>query len=181
MSVTENLFLGRMPSRGPLVDRREARRQARAVLARVGLGSLDPDRRTSTLPLNVRQQVEIAKALARDARILVMDEPSAALQRDDIATLFSVVRDLRVEGIGVIFISHHLEEIFEVCDSAMVMRDGLGGRVPTDRPVDRGLPGARHGGRGIWTRCTPGARELSGMWCCRSTTSSGGRGSKGSR
>jgi ribose transport system ATP-binding protein len=134
MSVTENLFLSRMPSRGPLVDRREARRQARAVLGRVGLGSLDPDRRTSTLALNVRQQVEIAKALARDARILVMDEPSAALQRDDIATLFSVVRDLRLEGIGVIFISHHLEEIFEVCDSAMVMRDGL---AVESRPIDQ--------------------------------------------
>jgi len=125
MTVTENVLLGRMPSRGGLVDRRAARARAREVLERVGLGGLDPDRRTSTLGLNVRQLVEIAKALAQDARILVMDEPSAALQRDDIATLFSVVRDLRREGIGVIYISHHLEEIFEVCDSAMVMRDGL--------------------------------------------------------
>jgi len=108
MTITENLLLGRMPSRGGLVDRRAARARAREVLDRVGLGSLDPDRRTSTLGLNVRQLVEIAKALVQDARILVMDEPSAALQRDDIATLFAVVRDLRREGIGVIYISHHL-------------------------------------------------------------------------
>ncbi len=125
MTVTENLFLGRMPSKGPVLDRRTAGKNAREVLGRVGLGSLDPDRRTSTLGLNVRQLVEIAKALAQDARILVMDEPSAALQRDDIATLFAVVRDLQRDGIGVIYISHHLEEIFEVCDSAMVLRDGL--------------------------------------------------------
>ena len=125
MTVTENLFLGRMPSKGMMLDRRAAKRNAREVLSRVGLGSLDPDRRTSTLGLNVRQLVEIAKALAQHAQILVMDEPSAALQRDDIATLFAVVRDLRRDGIGVIYISHHLEEIFEVCDSAMVLRDGL--------------------------------------------------------
>lgn len=134
MTVTENLFLGRMPSSAAVVNRRAARQRARKVLSRVGLGALDPDRRTSTLGLNVRQLVEIAKALARNARILVMDEPSAALQRDDIATLFSVVRSLREEGIGVIYISHHLEEIFELCDSAMVMRDGL---AVDSRPIDR--------------------------------------------
>lgn len=125
MTVTENLFLGRMPSKGPLVDRRAAKARAKEVLNRVGLGALDPDRRIESLGLNVRQLVEIAKALAQHARILVMDEPSAALQHDDIATLFAVVRDLRREGIGVIYISHHLEEIFELCDSSMVMRDGL--------------------------------------------------------
>jgi len=124
MSIAENLFLGRMPRRGPLVDHRTARTKARKVLAKVGLGDLDPDRKVAGLGLNVRQLIEIAKALARDTRILVMDEPTAALQRDDIATLFEVVRDLRAHGIGVIYISHHLEEVFELCDRAVVMRDG---------------------------------------------------------
>ncbi|MGN6089098.1 MAG: sugar ABC transporter ATP-binding protein [Actinomycetales bacterium] len=125
MTVTENLFLGRMPARAGVLDRSNAKARAREVLSQVGLDGLDPDRRISSLPLNVRQLVEIAKALARHARILVMDEPTAALQHDDIATLFTVVRDLKAQGIGIIYISHHLEEIFEVCDSAMVMRDGL--------------------------------------------------------
>ncbi|MFG1924645.1 sugar ABC transporter ATP-binding protein [Cryptosporangium sp. NPDC048952] len=124
MTVVENMFLGNLPRRGPFIDRRTARQRARAALARVGLADLDPDRRVVTLGLNVRQLVEIAKALARNARILVMDEPTAALQRDNIETLFDVVRDLRSDGIGVIYISHHLEEIFALCDSAMVLRDG---------------------------------------------------------
>ncbi|MDQ2754978.1 MAG: sugar ABC transporter ATP-binding protein [Actinomycetota bacterium] len=125
MTITENLFLGRMPARAGLLSRSTARQKAREALARVGLGSLDPDRRVATLGLNVRQLIEIAKALAREAQILVMDEPTASLQRDDIATLFRVVRDLRRDGISVIYISHHLEEIFTLCDEAMVMRDGL--------------------------------------------------------
>ncbi|MGN6243739.1 MAG: sugar ABC transporter ATP-binding protein [Motilibacteraceae bacterium] len=124
MTVAENLFLGRMPARGGVLDRARAAREARGVLSQVGLTGLDPDRRVSALPLNVRQLVEIAKALARHARILVMDEPTAALQHDDILTLFKVVRDLRSQGLTIIYISHHLEEIFELCDSAMVMRDG---------------------------------------------------------
>lgn len=124
MSIAENLFLGRMPHRGLLVDRRTARTRAREVLAEVGLGDLDPDRKVSGLGLNVRQLIEIAKALARDTKILVMDEPTAALQRDDITTLFGVVRGLRAQGIGVIYISHHLEEVFTLCDRAVVMRDG---------------------------------------------------------
>ncbi|MFL6052593.1 MAG: sugar ABC transporter ATP-binding protein, partial [Actinoallomurus sp.] len=132
MTVVENLFLGRMPHHGPLLDRRTARARARKALERVGLGSLNPDRRVSSLGLNVRQLIEIAKALARNAKILVMDEPTAALQRDDISTLFGVVRDLREEGIGIIFISHHLEEVLALCDSALVMRDG---RVVERRPI----------------------------------------------
>ena len=132
MTVTENLFLGRMPHHGPVIDRRAARARARTALERVGLGSLDPDRRVSTLGLNVRQLIEIAKALAHNAKILVMDEPTAALQRDDIATLFGVVRDLREQGIGIIYISHHLEEVFALCDSALVMRDG---QVVDRRPI----------------------------------------------
>jgi ribose transport system ATP-binding protein len=124
MTVAENLFLGRMPASGGFVNRRTADRRAREALAQVGLDNVSPSMRLGDLPLNKRQLVEVAKALARDARILVMDEPTAALQHDDIANLYRVVRRLREAGMGIIFISHHLEEVFELADSAVVMRDG---------------------------------------------------------
>jgi ribose transport system ATP-binding protein len=111
MSVAENLFLGDMPTRGPLVDQRETRERARRL---------------------VRQLLEVAKALHRDVRILVMDEPTSALQSSEVEVLFDVVRGLRGEGISVIYISHHLEEVFEICDAATVMRDGA---VVGSRPI----------------------------------------------
>ncbi len=132
MTVAENLFLGRMPSKGGFVLRRNANEQARHALAQVGLESVSPSMRLGDLPLNKRQLVEVAKAVARNARILVMDEPTAALQRGDIANLYAVVRRLRAAGMGIIFISHHLEEVFELADSAVVMRDGT---TVTSRPI----------------------------------------------
>jgi ribose transport system ATP-binding protein len=124
MTVAENLFLGRMPSANGFVKQREAHAMAREALARVGLDNVPPWQRLGDLPLNKRQLVEVAKAIARDARILVMDEPTAALQSHDIENLYAVVRRLREAGMGIIFISHHLEEVFELADSAVVMRDG---------------------------------------------------------
>jgi ribose transport system ATP-binding protein len=124
MTVAENLFLGRMPSASGFVKQREAHAMAREALARVGLDNVPPWQRLGDLPLNKRQLVEVAKAIARDARILVMDEPTAALQSHDIENLYAVVRRLREAGMGIIFISHHLEEVFELADSAVVMRDG---------------------------------------------------------
>ena len=133
MSVAENLFLGDMPARGGVLDRREARTRARQLLARVGLDNLSTGAPVRSLRLGVRQLVEVAKALHRDARILVMDEPTSALQSSEIQVLFDVVRDLRREGISVIYISHHLEEVFEICDWATVMRDGA---VVGSKPID---------------------------------------------
>jgi len=132
LSVTENLLLGRMPMRGGLLDRREARRRAVEALARVGLPDLDPGTKVATLGLNVRQLVEIAKALAKDVRVLVMDEPTAALQASDIEELFAVVRGLREQGLAVIYISHHLDEVLALADSVMVLRDGA---VVDSRPL----------------------------------------------
>ncbi|KND61187.1 Ribose ABC transport system, ATP-binding protein RbsA [Candidatus Burkholderia verschuerenii] len=134
MTVAENLFLGRMPSKSGFVMHREANAMAREALARVGLDTVPPWMRLGDLPLNKRQLVEVAKAIARNARILVMDEPTAALQSHDIENLYAVVRRLREEGMGIIFISHHLEEVFELADSAVVMRDGatVGARPMSD-------------------------------------------------
>lgn len=124
MSVAENLFLGRMPTRGGFLSRRVAHGRARKALDQVGLSGVEPDRRLGDLPLNQRQLVEVAKALVREARILVMDEPTAALQSHDVENLYAVVRRLREQGLAIIFISHHLEEVFELADSALVLRDG---------------------------------------------------------
>jgi len=121
-----------MPMRGGLLDRREARRRAVEALARVGLPDLDPGTKVATLGLNVRQLVEIAKALAKDVRVLVMDEPTAALQASDIEELFAVVRGLREQGLAVIYISHHLDEVLALADSVMVLRDGA---VVDSRPL----------------------------------------------
>jgi ABC-type sugar transport system ATPase subunit len=124
LSVAENLFLGHMPTAHGLLDRRVARSGAREILARIGLGQLDPSTRVGTLSLAARQLVEVGKALARHARILVMDEPTSSLHRAGVADLFRVVRSLRDEGIGLIYVSHHLDEVFEICDSVTVLRDG---------------------------------------------------------
>jgi ribose transport system ATP-binding protein len=125
MTVAENLFLGREPrDRLRLVDRRRMRTDAIALLARAGV-ALDPARRIRSLRVGERQLVEIAKALSQDARILVMDEPTAALADHEVEQLFRVVRELRRAGVGVIYISHRLEELEKIADRATVLRDGL--------------------------------------------------------
>ncbi len=132
MTVAENLFLGRVPARGFLLDRRRMREEARQLLSRVGLSEVNPGARAGSLRLGTRQLVEVAKALGRDARILVMDEPTSALQSSEIEMLFGVVRSLKEEGISILYVSHHLEEVFEICDAVTVMRDGA---VVGSRPV----------------------------------------------
>ncbi|WP_354568280.1 sugar ABC transporter ATP-binding protein [Glaciihabitans sp. UYNi722] len=124
MSVMENLFLGRVPSKAGFLRRGLARDRAREALSEVGLAAVDPDTRVGDLPLNKRQLVELAKALVRDARILVMDEPTAALQSQDVENLYKVVKALKKRNLAIVLISHHLEEVFELADSAVVMRDG---------------------------------------------------------
>jgi len=132
LSVAENLFLGHMPTRAGQLDRRRARAASREILARVGLRDLDPGVGVAALSLATRQLVEVGKALARRARILVMDEPTSSLQQAGVEDLFRVVRSLREEGIGVVYISHHLDEVFAICDSVTVLRDGA---VVESRPI----------------------------------------------
>ena len=125
LTVAQNIFLGREPRRWPrfVLDERALDDAARAVLERVRDG-IDPRTRVSDLTVAMQQMVEIAKALALDARVLIMDEPTAALTTAEIAELFRITRELRARGVGIVDISHRLEELPEISDRITVMRDG---------------------------------------------------------
>lgn len=124
LTVAENIFIGRQPTgRGGLINRAEMRRQARALFATLGV-PIDPDRIAEGLSIADQQIIEIAKAISLDAKILVMDEPTAALSGVEVERLFGVARGLRDKGAGILFISHRFEEVFALCDRITVMRDG---------------------------------------------------------
>ena len=123
LTVAENLFLGREPGRFGALNRGEERRRARELLEGVRL-DVDPTRRVASLSVAAQQRVEIAKALAIDAKLVIMDEPTAVLPERDIDDLFAVIRDLTGRGIAVLYISHRLDEIFRIGDRVTVMRDG---------------------------------------------------------
>jgi len=123
LTIPENIYLGHFPRNGPLVDWNEARRQSEKVLARLGI-SLPMNVPASTLTVAEQQLVEIAKALARETRLLIMDEPSAVLGDKDLEKLFDVVRALKESGITIIYISHRLNEIYEIADRVTVLKDG---------------------------------------------------------
>src|SRR6266487_2483257 len=131
LSVTENIFLGSEIARGIALDWPAMHQQARALLARL---HLDIDPRTPLQRLGVAQQqmVEVAKALHQHADLIIMDEPTSALSTREIADLFAIARQLRAGGVTVIYISHHLDEIFCLCDRVTVLRDG---RYITTTPV----------------------------------------------
>jgi rhamnose transport system ATP-binding protein len=124
LTVAENIFMGRQPLRaGRRIDGRRMRGEATALFGRLGV-RLDPGRICRGLSIADQQIVEIAKALSLEARVIVMDEPTAALSAAEVARLFEVVRALRADGAAVLFISHRLEEVFEICQRVTVMRDG---------------------------------------------------------
>jgi len=125
LTVAENIFLGREPRHGALqaLDWATMRRGAVEALARLGL-NLDPGRRVDSLSVAEQQMVEIAKALSTNARILIMDEPTSALTQKEIDSLFHIIRQLRGEGVGIIYISHKLDEVFALADRITVLRDG---------------------------------------------------------
>lgn len=125
LSVAENIFLGREPCRGrtPFIDWRRMYRDAEEMLARIRV-KLDVRRPVNTLSVAQNQMVEIAKALSVNAKIIVMDEPSATLTDHELEALFDLIKNLRRQELGLIYISHRLEEIFEIGDRVTVMRDG---------------------------------------------------------
>ncbi len=126
MTIAENLFIGRVPVKGAVrkVDYKKLRAQAGEVMKEFGLEHLDPFTPVSSLSVAEKQLVEIARAFARDARILVMDEPTSALNDVETENLFALIKGMKQKGVSVIYISHRLGEVFKIADSVQVMRDG---------------------------------------------------------
>ncbi|CAN5584657.1 sugar ABC transporter ATP-binding protein [soil metagenome] len=123
LSVEENIFIGREPNRTGFVKRRAMRVEAVALLDQLGV-QLDPRSIVRNLSVAQQQMVEIAKALSLNARLVIMDEPTSALTDTEVQALFRIIRGLKEQGLGVIFITHRLEEIFSICDRITVLRDG---------------------------------------------------------
>ncbi len=140
LTVAENIFLGREPQRGGVVlDDRQAAAASARVLQRLG-AEINPRRLVTELTTGEKQLVEIARALAQDADVLVMDEPTASLTRKEINVLFAIVRTLKAQGVGIVYISHRLEEIYEIADRTVVLRNGrnageTSGRAPVEQIV----------------------------------------------
>jgi ribose transport system ATP-binding protein len=124
LSVTDNVLLGNEVSRRGWIDRPAARARARALLDELPHPEIHPDKRLSDLSLPARQIVEICRALAGDARVLLMDEPTSSLQGADVDRLFALIRRLAERGIAIVYISHFLEEVRQIADRYTVLRDG---------------------------------------------------------
>ena len=123
LTIAENVFVGRLPTRNGVVDRQEMNRRAAEQLRRLGL-DIAPTRRVGTLRVAAQQQVEIAKALTLNSRLLILDEPTAALGGEETERLFAQIEQLRREGVSFIYISHRLDEIARIADRISVLRDG---------------------------------------------------------
>lgn len=132
LSVAENITLGHEPSRLGFAERRAERASAQALLRRLGHPEISPSATVGSLPAAGKQIVSMARALSRDVRLMIMDEPSAVLDQSEVARLFDVIRDLTANGVAVIYISHRLEEIRAIGDRVTVLKDG--------RTVATGLP-----------------------------------------
>jgi ribose transport system ATP-binding protein len=142
LSVAESIFLAHEPHRGPLLDLDTMYRQSAALLARLGHDAIPPRAKVGKLRPAAQQIVSIARALSGEMRLLIMDEPSAILDEGEISTLFDVVRRLTAEGVGVVYITHRLDEIRRIGDRVTVLADGrtaatgLPASTPTDRLVE---------------------------------------------
>ena len=139
LSVMENILLGIEPRRGPLMRWPEMKRRAAAALAEVGLENVSPEVEIRKLSIAQQQLIEIARAVALDCRVLVLDEPTSSLAARDIEKLFALIRRLKTKNIAIVYISHFLEEVRAVCDRFTVLRDGetVGGGVTVATPDEK--------------------------------------------
>ncbi|MFY1681038.1 sugar ABC transporter ATP-binding protein [Micromonospora sp. WMMD730] len=124
LSVAENAFLGHEPKVAGFVRRGLMARRTREILSRLGHGEIPPGRMVRALPAAGKQVVSMARALSHEARLIIMDEPSAVLAHDEVDNLFRIIRELTAQGIAVIYISHRMEEIREIGDRVTVLKDG---------------------------------------------------------
>lgn len=135
-SVAENIFLAREPRRFGLLDRRRMREDARTVLRRFNL-DIDVDRPLEEFGAATRQMVAIARGVTQDARLVIMDEPTSSLDEREVAVLFETIRTLKKDGVAAIFISHRLDELYEICDRVTIMRDGRTVAVSPMRDISK--------------------------------------------
>ncbi len=146
LSVAENIYLGHELSSGGFSHRSETQKEAATLLARLGHPEISPRREVGTLSAAGKQIVSMARALSHDVKLIVMDEPSAVLDQEEVGRLFKVIRDLQSEGVAVVYISHRLEEIREIGDRVTVLKDG--------RTVATGLPARETPTRELTRRMT---------------------------
>ncbi|MEV4637776.1 sugar ABC transporter ATP-binding protein [Actinoplanes sp. NPDC049548] len=124
MSVAHNLFLGREPRNAlGLLDEKRMFREAHEILLRYGV-TTDVRRQLGTLALGAQQMVALARAVMIDAKVVIMDEPTSSLEPREVETLFGVIRDLHAQGIGIVYVSHRLDELYQICDAVTILRDG---------------------------------------------------------
>ena len=138
LTIAENIFLGHEIARGGFTKRSEAAKQTRELLRRLGHANLSPNTEVGTLSAANKQIVSMARALSHDIRLIIMDEPSAVLDSEEVKNLFHVVRELTAEGIAVVYITHRLEEIRQIGDRITVLKDGrttATGLAVTDTPT----------------------------------------------
>ena len=124
LTVAENVFLGGELRTGPFIRRREQRRRARQLLAQIGAGSINPQERIDRLRGADQQVVEIAKALRSEPRLLLLDEPTASLTETEVSRLMTHLRELRQQGLPIVYVTHRLAEVFQIADRVTVLRDG---------------------------------------------------------
>lgn len=123
LTIAENLFLGRQPTRGPFLARRRMNAEARALLRDYGV-EINPTALLSTCSVAIQQVIAIARAVELSGKVLILDEPTASLDREEIELIFSVIRKLKARGLAIVFITHFLDQVFALCDRATVLRNG---------------------------------------------------------
>ena len=123
LTVAQNMFIGREPMKGPFIDDKKMIADSNAMFEKIGV-KIDPTVKLGTLTVGKQQMVEIAKAVSHECKLLILDEPTAALTQPEVEELFKIMNDLRDKGIGMIYISHRMDEINRISDRVTVMRDG---------------------------------------------------------